>query len=232
MARYHPADLIDHTFRTGHKPSQDEMPPTSGKSVGFKWRAWGHIDKLHPIITQHKPVLFHLFRRNLLEYAASRYMSDHIVPELPEAKEMGFTKFGHSQFKFKELSGDQQQRLREAMDKVHFSIPVDFATDRIHKMVDAKALVEKNYLIHLENNGAKVYHICYEDYQSNSKMFMEGFCHSISVDAGVNLKTQFKKVSSTKLLSQVQNLEDLASNETIESLIKQSEKLIKPRSGI
>lgn len=181
----HPADLIDYAFRTGHKPSQDETPPTSEQSVGFKWRAWGQIDKLHPVIAHHKPVLFHLFRRNLLDYAASRYMSDHIVPELPEAKEMGFTGFGHSQFKFKDLSGDQQQRLREAMNKVHFSIPVDFATDRIQKVVDAKAQVEKNYLIRLENNGAKVHHICYEDYLSDPKVFLEDFANQYQLMLGL-----------------------------------------------
>jgi len=159
-------------------------------------------------------------------------MSDHIVPELPEAKEMGFTGFSHSQFKFKELSGDQQQRLKEAMNEVHFSIPVDFATDRIQKVVDAKSQVEKNYLIHLENSGAKVHHICYEDYLSDPKVFLERFCNSILVDARFDMKTPFKKVSSKNLLSQVQNLEDLTSNETIADLITQSERLINSRPGI
>ncbi len=227
-----PADLIDYAFRTGNKPGEYKTALKPEQSVGFKWRAWGGEESLRPIIAHHQPVLFHLFRRDLVDYAASYYMSNHIVPEIPEAQELGFTKGGHSQFKFKDLPNDKREHLRQAIDRVEFSIPVNFAIERIQKVTDAKIRIEDSYLSPLEKEGVKIRHISYEDYLSDPKDLLRKICRTISVDENFDMKTQFKKVSSKDLLTQVQNIDELMSNDKIKDIIVRSEALFNSRAGI
>lgn len=228
IGRVDPAQMVDGLFRGATIAEVDEavlhhktFVERAYPSIGFKWRIWGDPAKNIQVLKHHNALVFVLFRKNLLERAASLYLSTVVMPENEELQRLGLGAGAHPQFAFLKLSTEARAKAKAIIDGIEFTVPRDFVMESLEDSVKRKADVEKKLLKSMETAGMDIRHICYEDYVANSEDFISAVCAEIGVDTELarQTSTSFKRISGDNLTDQVTNFKELLTDPQIGAIL-------------
>lgn len=241
--------LVDETLTQGafpRAPGQAPLAalagqaPKAARSIGFKWRIWGPADPLCAVLLRHRVQVFHLFRRNILETAASLYFSKHVLPGLSTAREYGLAAAEHPQFQFRQLAPADQAAVLARMAAQRFTLPRDYVMQRLATSLASKTEVEQRYARVFAGAGLSVRHLFYEDYLADPVGLLRRICACIGCDPGLAEQTvptfgaqpPFRKASNPGLLDQVDNLEALRRDSEVMQRLAEFDRLCGSRPGV
>lgn len=195
---------------------------------GFKWRLWGSAGGMQALLTRERVVLFHLFRRNLIELAASFYLSDVVVP----AAEQAGAKFGgggHMQFHLARLPAADRDAMRAQLADLTFVIPQEKMRDLMSLILRQKQAQYRAYLKRYAASGGQCRAVLYEDFCASRLGFLGAIYRTIGVEPAEHTAVDagyYRKVTSHGFLRQVENLKELQKNSELRQLLKLYEHLI------
>lgn len=182
------------------------------KSVVFKWRPWGDMEKVSEALKENETLVVSLARRDVVNHALSKYFTNRVVGEGKG--------FFHPQFHVNKLKSEERDKYIEDLRKSDFSVEVDKYIDDLRAYVDAKeSMAEKVDVI--RKSGVNVKELFYEDFLENKRDFLEELLEDLGLEyeGGVD-KSDFRKVNRDDLRGQVLNMSDIESDPNVRSLVE------------
>jgi hypothetical protein len=148
LAQWNEATIADYAGRFLRPP-----PDQPGSSAGFKWRIWGDVAPLAAMLREEGVVAFNLVRSDLLEYTASRYLSD-----------IHYRDFNAPQFR---AAYAKTEAERAAVRERYRTTVVAVEAERLLELAEAILADEQRryaYLLELQAAGVPVLTVFYEDF--------------------------------------------------------------------
>lgn len=196
--------------------------------TGFKWRIWGNPGGVQALLTRERVTLFHLFRRNFLELAASFYLSDVVVPAAERAG-ASLGGGGHLQFHLATLPAEEREALRTRLAALSFSIPSEALIESMELILQIKLMHFRRYIRRYALSGGPCHAILYEDFCADRVGLLRSVYRAIGVDVAEQPAITtgiYAKVTSGDLLGQVENLRTLKKDPKVRQLLRSYEHLI------
>ena len=197
-------------------------------SIGFKWRFWGNPDRIRQTLARDNAVVFHLFRRNLIELAASLYFTSTIIPRYEAEHGVDLGGGGHLQFSLTKLTQDEREAKLALLHSVQFDIPTAAVRDTAEKILKEKTDKYRRYIDGMNALNIPTYSILYEDFCTDKPAFFTDLYNAIGVDPAQQseLGSHFTKVGGENFLDQVRNLAEVEADPGVHDVLRRYDDLI------
>ena len=230
IASYVDRVLVGEDIQRGATPIAKGLPEAQrgSRAIGFKWRIWGDPAPVAAVLLRRRPVVFHLFRRNLLELAASLYFSNTVVPALEAAEGIDLAGGGHMQFKILKLGPGEREDTLNRIRAVRFTAPPAEIETIAKRILNDKRTKTEIYLDPFSAGGGMVRSITYEDFCTAREGLVAAMAGVIGVDPALqtSFDTYYTKVTGEDFLSQVENLNELRGSDRLAKLTLAYDRLI------
>jgi len=217
--------ILDRVLATGVFPAEtagrDRGGPSSGAdaAIGFKWRLWSSPRQIAPILIRHDVLLFHLKRRDFVNWCLSLYFSHEILGEGRDY---------HPQFAVKGIRDPEarQRRISEIRNR-RFAVDIDrfaaLASARFDWALALWARVE-----HLRELGVATAPVHYEDFVDDGAAFLADMLGRIGLPYEPDvLSIKFEKVNRADLRGQIDNLDVVAADRRVDRMARAWERLVR-----
>jgi hypothetical protein len=174
--------------------------PAGVRHVGFKWRPWGDAGAVAALFRRHRVVVFLLHRRDVVEKAASSYLTFHAMPAA------GMAALGdHPQFRLADMGpGERAAALaringfRAAVDGRRFrGVLRDCLRQKAGQVAFAEALA---------GAGVTVVPLDHADFAADRVAVVGGMLRRIGSGAAVEDRCGFEKVMQVPAASRLGGL--------------------------
>ncbi len=218
--------ILDHMLATGQfstkisdgaaRSTEPTLP--SPPAIGFKWRIWGDAKRLAQVLHQHKVVVFELLRADIVNFALSAYLSEHVLPFEENSRFSRILQDPNPQFRIRWLEADARDEVISFIRARSFSVDAEKLSEIMQAYLGWRALLRDTYIDPFRASGLEVHTLFYEDFLADAADFLGRMAAAVGVPIDPAQRLFYAKVNRPDMRIQVTNLAELESNRDIQRI--------------
>jgi hypothetical protein len=217
--------ILDRLLRSGEFiKARTDLPKESNTSanacspVAFKWRVWGEPGRVAQVLKAHDVVVFELMRRDIVNLALSLYLNKHVLPTLRDTPYTEIFRELHPQFQVKWLPDAEKEALLRLVRSQRFAVDIrKFIAIMERYRADRQRI--RDAMNTFESFGVEVHTLFYEDFLADPVAFLTRMSMRVGIPIDPTRASFYTKVNRPDVRLQVENLDSLQGDPTVQRLM-------------